>query len=65
MSGLNGVASLSGESGEPGRPLNTWRAFWRLAMFRPGIVALDLTLRTLFSVTFQAEGLVIRRFSMG
>ena len=45
--------------------MSTWQYFWRLAMFRPGIVAGDLALRTLFSVTFQAEGMVIRGFFDG
>ena len=45
--------------------MTTWQYYRRLAAFRPWIVAGDLALRTLFSVTFQVEGMVIRRFFDG
>ena len=45
--------------------MTTWEYYRRLAAFRPWVVAGDLTLRTIFSVTFQVEGMVIRHFFDG
>ncbi len=40
----------------------TWRAFWALARYRPLVTLGDLAYRTAFSITFQAEGFVVRWF---
>ena len=42
--------------------MSTWGYLGRLWLYQPRRLALDLATRTLFSLTFQAEGLLTRAF---